>query len=84
MPRFLVESYAAASAERFEEACELARRTAEAGSGIRHVDTTYLPGDETVLHLFDAPSLEALDEAARHAGLEFERIVDAVNDSANR
>lgn len=84
MPRFLVESYAAASAERFAEARELARRTAEVGSGIRHVDTTYLPGDETVLHLFDAPSLEALDKAARRAGLEFERIVDAVNDSADR
>ena len=51
---------------------------------MRYVDTTYLPGDETVLHLFDAPSVEALDEAGRRAGLQFERIVQAVNDSADR
>ncbi|MDH4177379.1 MAG: hypothetical protein OEV72_07360 [Thermoleophilia bacterium] len=84
MPRFLVESYAAASAERFDEACELARRTAEVGSGIRHVDTTYLPGDETVLHLFDAPSADVLAGAGRRAGLQFERIVPAVQASGQR
>ncbi len=80
MPRFLVESYLAASPEAFGEACERARRTAESASGIRYVDTTYLPGDETVLHLFDATSVEALEEAGRRAELEFERIVPAVND----
>jgi hypothetical protein len=82
MPRFLVESYVAASPEAFDDACERARRTAENTSAVRYVDTTYLPGDETVLHLFDAPSAEALDEAGRRAGLQFERIVPAVNDPA--
>ena len=84
MPRFLVESYVADSADAFAEACERARLTAQASVGVRYVDTTYLPGDETVLHLFDAPSAEALDEAGRRAGLQFERIVQAVNDSADR
>jgi hypothetical protein len=82
MPRFLVESYVAASPEAFDEACERARHTAESTSAVRYVDTTYLPGDDTVLHLFDAPSAEALDEAGRRAGLQFERIVPAVNDPA--
>jgi hypothetical protein len=80
MPRFLVESYVARSSRAFADACALARRTAEVGEAIRYVDTTYLPGDETVLHLFDAPSTRALDEAGRRAGLEFERIVRAVSD----
>jgi len=80
VPRFLVESYVVASPEAFDDACDRARRAAESASGIRYVDTTYLPGDETVLHLFDAPSVDALDEAGRRAGLEFERIVPAVND----
>ena len=80
MPRFLVESYVAASPEAFDDACERARRTAKSVSDIRYVDTTYLPGDETVLHLFDAPTVAALDEAGRRAGLEFVRIVPAVND----
>jgi hypothetical protein len=84
MPRFLVESYVAASPEAFDEACERARRAAESASGIRYVDTTYLPGDETVLHLFDAPSVDVLGEAGRRAGLEFERIVPAVNDPSGQ
>jgi len=84
VPRFLVESYLAASPAAFDDACERARLTAKAARGVRYVDTTYVPGDETVLHLFDAPSVEALDEAGRRSGLQFERIVQAVNDSAAR
>ena len=84
VPRFLVESYVVDSRGAFDDACERARRTAEGAPEVRYVDTTYVPGDETVLHLFDAPSEAALDEAGRRAGLQFERIVEAVNDSADR
>ena len=84
MPRFLVESYVADSSTAFDDACQLARLTAEKGLDIRYVDTTYLPGDETVMHLFDAPSAEALEQAGRRTGLQFERIVQAVNDSDDR
>ena len=84
MPRFLVESYVAVSPGAFGGACEHARRIAEKTPDLRYVDTTYLPGDEIVMHLFDAPSVEALEEAARRTGLQFERIVQAVNDSAGR
>jgi hypothetical protein len=82
VPRFLVESYVAASSDAFDDACERARCTAESTSAIHYVDTTYLPDDETVLHLFDAPSAHALEEAGRSAGLEFERIVPAINNPA--
>lgn len=82
MPRFLVESYVVRSQAAFDDACALARRTADHGDGIGYVDTTYLPGDETVLHLFDAPSAEALEQAGRSAGLQFERIVQAVSDAS--
>jgi len=84
MPRFLVESYVVRSDSAFDDACALARQTAEAGRGIRYVDTTYLPGDETVMHLFDAPSMRALGEAGRRAGLQFERIVQAVSDAGDQ
>jgi hypothetical protein len=83
MPRFLVESYVADSPAAFDDACALARLTAAAGAGITYVHTTFLPGDETVLHLFDAPSVAVLDAAGRHAGLRFERIVDAIEDTAD-
>jgi hypothetical protein len=84
MPRFLIESYVAASPDAFDNACERARLTAEIGARVGYVRTTFLPGDETVLHLFDAPSIEELDEAGRRAGLQFERIVLAVDDSADQ
>jgi len=76
-----VESYLAASPTAVEDARERARRTAALGSGVRYLRTTFLPGDETLLHLFEAPSAEALDEAGRRAALPFERIVEAVDGS---
>jgi hypothetical protein len=83
MPRYLVESYVADSSTAFDEACARARLTAELGAGISYVHTTFLPGDETVLHLFDAPSISVLDAVGREAGLQFERIVDAIEDRAD-
>lgn len=82
MPRFLVESYVVESASAFDDACRRARATATAGAGVSYVHTTFLPGDETVLHLFEAPSAEAIEAAGREAGLRFERIVEAIEDSA--
>lgn len=83
MPRFLVESYVVKSDTAFDDACALARRTAAGARGIRYVETTYLPGDETVMHLFDAPSIRVLGEAGRRSGLQFERIVQAVSGSGD-
>lgn len=83
MPRFLVESYLVKTDSAFDSACALARRTAETDPEIRYVETTYLPGDETVMHLFDAPSMRALGAAGRRAGLRFERIAQAVSDSGD-
>ena len=59
-----------------------AHSTADEGAGVRYVRTTFLPGDETILHVFDAPSAEALHEAARDASLPHERIVEALEDSS--
>ena len=78
MPSYLVESYLAATPTALEQARERARLTAELGIDIRLLRTTFLPGDETILHLFEAPSASALDEAGRRAALQFERIVVAV------
>jgi 2-methylisocitrate lyase-like PEP mutase family enzyme len=80
MPRFLVESYVAESTAAFDDARERARLTAETGADVLYVESTYVPSDQTVLHLFDAPSVAVLDEAGRRAGLQFERIVEAVNE----
>lgn len=78
MPSYLVESYLAGSPGALDEARSRARRTAELGDGVRYLRTTFLPGDETIMHLFEAPSASVLDKAGRRARLEFERIVEAV------
>jgi hypothetical protein len=82
MPSYLVESYLADTVDGVDDARARARRTAELGIGVRYVRTTFLPGDETILHLFEAPSADALDDAGRRAALPFERIVEAVEGTA--
>jgi hypothetical protein len=77
VPSYLVESYVAGTSAAVEDARARARRTAELGERVRYVRTTFLPGDEIVLHLFEAPSASALDEAGRRAALRYERIVEA-------
>jgi hypothetical protein len=79
VPCYLVESYLAATATALDEARERASRTAELDDGVRYLRTTFLPSDEVILHLFEAPSAAALREAGRRAALPFERIVEAVD-----
>jgi hypothetical protein len=78
MPSFLVETYVADDPSAQAEVERLARQAASLALDVRLVRTTFLPSDELALHLFRAPSLEALDRAARRAGLRYDRIVDAL------
>lgn len=78
MPMFLVESYGANHGEAFAEARERALRAAELGIDVRYVRTTFLPQDETLLHVFEAPSADAIRRAGGLAALAFERIVEAI------
>lgn len=80
MPSYVVESYAAMSG--VENQRERAQLAAELGAGVRYLRTTYLPGDETLLHLFEATSHDALRDAARDAALACDRIVEAVESAS--
>ena len=66
MPRFLVECYTPSES------------TCVQPDGAHCVWSTFLPTDETALHLFEAASASALAEALGRAGLAYDRIVDAV------
>jgi hypothetical protein len=79
MPRYVVESCGAGSV--VQEQRDRARLAAELGTGVRYLRTTFLPGDETLLHLFEATSPEALCQAASDAALQHERIFEAVEGS---
>jgi hypothetical protein len=83
MPSYIVESYAANRAEAIDAVRERAHVAARLGTNVRYVRTTFLPDDEVVMHLFEALSQEALRQAAQLAGLEHERIVEAVERAAD-
>jgi hypothetical protein len=80
MQCYVLEAYSPGSVAASQ--CERALLAAELGTGIRYVRTIFLPGDETLLHAFEATSPDALSEAAHAAGLAYERIVEAVERSA--
>jgi hypothetical protein len=80
MATYLLESYAGAFV--VEDQRERARLAGELGTGVRYLRTTFLPGDETLLHVFEAASPEAVLEAAREAALTYDRIVEAVEGAA--
>ena len=76
MPTFVVESYAAEAAVADQRArAELA---AELGTGITYIRTTIVPEDQSLLHVFEAASTDALREAVTIAALDCERIVEVV------
>ena len=82
MPNFVVERYRPASdpdslsavADRLTAG---ARQVSLDGTSERYLETIFLPGDETCLHLFEADSEANVRAAARQAGVEVDRIVHA-------
>lgn len=76
MAWFIVESYGAESA--VSDQRERAELAARLGAGVVYIRTTIVPGDQTLLHLFEAPSAAAVREAAAAAQLESDRIVEVV------
>ena len=86
MPSYLIESYLhrsrsgelPAEVDRLRRATE--SLTAE-GAPVRHLRSTFLPGDELCLHLFEAESEAMVGEASRRAAIEPARVVQAISDA---
>jgi hypothetical protein len=76
---YLVESYLANRPSAVAEARTAAQRAADGAPGIRYLRTTFLPHDETVFHLFEAPSEAAVRAAANVASMPIDRITEAVD-----
>ena len=49
------------------------------GKAVHYLRSILIPGDETCLHLVEADSAEHVAEAFEQAGLEADRIVEAVD-----
>ncbi len=81
MTSFLVEAYTptAAALSEIETRARLASvELQREGTPVRYVRSILIPGDETCLHLFQGPSVEAVREASERAGFSAQRIVEAV------
>ena len=82
MPNYVVERYRSSSdpdslravADRLIAG---ARQASLDGASVRHIDTIFLPGDETCLHVFQADSEADVLAVTRQAGIEVDRIVPA-------
>ena len=81
MATFIVESYGANGA--FADQRRRAERAGALGAGVRYVRTTIVPGDQTLLHVFEAASQDALGEAVAAAALDCDRIVEVVERRAH-
>jgi hypothetical protein len=81
MARYLVEVYSSRRIGDLARAVARARAAAAAvsaeGIPVRHVRATLVPDDETCFHVFEGPSVEAIDQVVRRAGLAHARIVAA-------
>jgi Protein of unknown function (DUF4242) len=80
VPTYLLELYLRRGVS-LSSAAEDARRvqaaSALAGGGLRYVRTLFVAEDETCFHVFEAPSRDAVVEAASRAGLESARVTEA-------
>lgn len=81
MPKYLLEAYVPDTQSALGDARQSAERTAELGEGIRHVRTTFLPDDQLVQHVFEAPSAGVLRRAGARAALRYERLVEAFEEA---
>ena len=82
MPSFILETYVTRlSAGGLDELVERAKR-ATTGTAVSHLRSYFVPEDDMCMHVFDAPSIAAVQAIADSAGLETERIVQSVGELA--
>jgi hypothetical protein len=78
VPSYLVEAYLADRPAGLADARAGARLAAESEEHVHHVRTTFLPTDEMVMHVFQAPSQDAVRRAVGRVDLPYQRIVEAL------
>ena len=77
-PGFLAERYLAAQTPEALASQVDQDRAAATAMSIRHVQTIYVPADETCFTLFEAPSLERVIETSDRFALGYRRVVSAL------
>ena len=75
LPGVKVEQLAAAQ----KRAIEVGRELTEQGKQVRYIRSTFVPGENKCMCLFEAPNPENVREANERAQIPFTRIVPAVD-----
>jgi hypothetical protein len=83
MPSYIVESYLSRArrgelSSQATRARDAASALASEGQPVAYLRTAFVPEDEVCLHWFIAPSPAAVTEIARLAKLEFDRVIEEV------
>lgn len=76
--RFLAERYLSAATPQVLAARVDDDRAAACAMRIRHIQTIYVPADETCFTLFEAPSPDLVTEASERFGLGYRRVMPAI------
>jgi hypothetical protein len=83
VPSFILETYVPRlSPDDLERLAKRAER-ATLGTQVDHVRSYLIPEDDMCMHVFEAPSLAAVRDLADGAGIEAERIVHTVGETAD-
>ena len=75
---YVVEAYLPNSPVARESASAAAMQLARVADGVRYVRSVFLPDEETVFHLFEAPSPAVVIDAAARVELAMDRIATAI------
>ena len=84
MPSYIVErTLPGFTGERVAAAAKSARAAtmamARAGTPVRYLRSTFIPGEDKCFCLFEAPSPEVVQDANDRAGLPVDRIVEVIH-----
>ena len=83
MPSFILETYVDRLPAGGLDALVTRAKQATAGTSVTHIRSYFVPEDDMCMHVFEGPSVEAVQEIADSAGLETERIVQSVGELAD-
>lgn len=62
-----------------KRAIETSAVLAEAGKQCRYIRTTFVPGDEKAMCLFEASSAQLVEECNQQAQIPYDRVVEALD-----
>lgn len=82
VPSFILETYVARLSTGGLADLVGRVRLATAGTEVSHVRSYFVPEDDMCMHVFEGPSVAAVQAVADGAGLETERIVQSVGELA--